>query len=96
MRARVLAMSGLVACGSSAATSVEVPVEAGAPALTAAPTWYRDVEPIVQTECVGCHVAQGTGGFLLDRETAVLLASFISEQVAARTGHAATSAKLDQ
>ncbi len=85
MRARVLAMSGLVACGSSAATSAEVPVEAGAPALTAAPTWYRDVEPIVQTECVGCHVAQGTGGFLLDRETAVLLASFISERVAART-----------
>lgn len=81
----MLAISGLVACGSSAATSGEVPVDASAPAPPNAPTWYRDVEPIVQTACASCHVAQGTGGFLLDRETAVLLASFLSERVAART-----------
>ena len=85
MRALVLAILGLVACGSSAAPGGEAPAPAIAPTLPTVPTWYRDVEPIVQTACAGCHVAQGTGGFLLDRETAVLLATFLSERVAART-----------
>ncbi len=47
------------------------------------PTWFRDVEPIVQRECTGCHTKGGTGGFPLDRETSRLLASFIAERVTA-------------
>lgn len=47
------------------------------------PTWFRDVEPIVQSECSGCHTQGGTGGFSLDRETSRLLASFIAERVTA-------------
>jgi len=31
----------------------------------AAPTWYRDVEPIVAARCAGCHVAGGIAPFEL-------------------------------
>lgn len=74
------------ACGSGepAAPGQAPSLEAGAAPGKAVPTWYRDVEPIVQTACAGCHVANGTGGFLLDRETAVLLAAFLAERVASR------------
>lgn len=42
-----------------------------------APTWYRDVLPIVQTNCQGCHVAGGIGPFALEsyEEAAPLAAS---------------------
>lgn len=31
----------------------------------AGPTWYQDVQPIVQARCQGCHVADGIGPFPL-------------------------------
>jgi hypothetical protein len=55
-------------------------VDAGRPA----PTWFRDVEPIVQVECAGCHAADGTGGFPLDQATTTSLASLVAERVSAR------------
>lgn len=93
MRAAVLVSLAVVglcavaaACGSGepAAPGQAPSLEAGAAPGKAVPTWYRDVEPLVQTACAGCHVANGTGGFLLDRETAVLLAAFLAERVASR------------
>ena len=77
----------LASCGAGepAAPGGAAPSAAGLPAGGSVPTWYRDVEPIVQTGCVGCHVANGAGGFLLDRETSVLLATFLADRVASRT-----------
>ncbi|HWU90273.1 MAG TPA: hypothetical protein VN253_23575, partial [Kofleriaceae bacterium] len=31
-----------------------------------APTWYRDVEPIVVEKCQGCHTGGGIAPFALD------------------------------
>jgi hypothetical protein len=36
------------------------------------PNWYRDVEPLISTRCVGCHNAQGIGPYALDSYTAVV------------------------
>ncbi|MDB4941061.1 MAG: putative monooxygenase [Labilithrix sp.] len=69
-----LALAAATSCGSSG--------DAGAPAaVSGPPTWYRDIEPLVQTRCDGCHVAQGTGGFPLDRPTAVALAVLVEGRV---------------
>jgi hypothetical protein len=48
------------------------------------PTWFRDVEPIMERACVGCHVVDGTGGFPLDRVNAKAVASLMAERTAAR------------
>ncbi|MBS2019169.1 MAG: hypothetical protein JST00_40250 [Deltaproteobacteria bacterium] len=45
------------------------------------PTWYRDVEPIVQVHCVGCHTATGAGAFPMDRETTTSIADFVAATV---------------
>jgi hypothetical protein len=85
------ALSLTVGAGA-ACTSGEAASPAGAPfgvaaapdASDAVPTWFRDVEPIIQRECAGCHGPGGTGGFSLDRVAAVSLASLIAERVSAR------------
>lgn len=46
-----------------------------------APTWYRDVEPITQVRCVGCHTVGGSGAFPMDRTTATSIADFVAENV---------------
>jgi hypothetical protein len=52
---------------------------------TAGLTWYRDVEPIVQAHCNGCHVAGGIGPFVLDAANASGLAPAMAAAVTART-----------
>src|SRR6185369_5066583 len=37
-----------------------------APAAPPAPTFHKDVEPIIQTSCQSCHLAGGIGPFPLD------------------------------
>jgi mono/diheme cytochrome c family protein len=46
-----------------------------------APTYYRDVEPIVQVSCNGCHAPGGIGPVQLTPETAPDLAGLMSHQV---------------
>ncbi len=82
-----LAASAAGACTSSdAASPAPDPIRVAPSPGTAdpTPTWYRDVEPIVQRECAGCHTADGTGGFPLDRVSAKSLASLMAERVAFR------------
>ena len=70
---------------SSDVNSVAVPADGGvAPLPKGTPTWYGDVEPIVQSSCAFCHAAGNTGAFELDRATTVSLASLAAERVAAR------------
>jgi mono/diheme cytochrome c family protein len=46
-----------------------------------APTYYRDVEPIVQVSCNGCHAAGGIGPVQFTPETVADLAGRMSLQV---------------
>ena len=83
---------GLAAGTAGACTSSDAASPGAAPlglapsagTTDSTPTWYRDVEPIVQRECAGCHVSDGTGGFPLDRVSAKSLASLMAERVAFR------------
>jgi hypothetical protein len=83
--ALLLATIWLLGCsaGNPAAPGTAA-VGAGAAGAPAAPTWFRDVEPIVQTECSGCHASNDTAGFALDRSVATSLASILAERVAER------------
>ncbi len=55
------------------------------PAASAAPTWYRDVLPIVQERCQGCHRPGGVGPFALrTAEDAAAHAAMIAEVVEER------------
>ena len=48
--------------------------------------WYGDVEPIVEENCSGCHVAGGVGGFALDSyEAAAPMAAAMAAAVQAKT-----------
>ncbi|MDB4941006.1 MAG: hypothetical protein JWP97_540 [Labilithrix sp.] len=59
--------------------------EAGAP-TTGAATFHKDVEPILQKSCQGCHVAGGIAPFtLLTYADAKTMAASIVEQTHART-----------
>jgi hypothetical protein len=49
----------------------------------AAPTWYRDVEPIVVAKCQGCHVDGGLAPFALDHGAAIALRDDIQDAVTA-------------
>jgi hypothetical protein len=42
-----------------------VPVESTTPAPASSPTWHRDIRPIVETHCTGCHKDGGIGPFAL-------------------------------
>jgi hypothetical protein len=47
------------------------------------PNWHQDIAPIVQANCVGCHVQDGIAPFALDEYTsAAAWASLIDEVVA--------------
>jgi hypothetical protein len=79
------AASACTAAGDAAVPAADRAAPAPAPrASAAAPTWFHDVEPIVQVECAGCHVSNGTGGFPLDQATATSLASLVAQRVSAR------------
>lgn len=87
-----LATAGLLA-GALACTTGDVATPAPTPAdvggdsageVRATPTWFRDVEPIVQVECTGCHTTNGTGGFVLDQLVTTSLASIVAQRVSER------------
>ncbi len=51
-----------------------------------APTYYQDVQPIIQSKCVGCHNANGIGPFPLESASDVTSRSvLIRSAVASRT-----------
>src|SRR4051794_15867668 len=89
--ASAVLVSTLVACaaacttGDVAAPADEVARLGGEPSLPpVVPTWFHDVEPIVQRACIGCHVDKGTGSFPLDKLTTTALATLVAEQVSSR------------
>src|SRR5262245_61236567 len=45
------------------------------------PTWYKDVEPIVQVNCNGCHGPGGIGGLVFDENTAFAAAGLMAQKV---------------
>ncbi len=50
-----------------------------------APTWYRDIKPIVAQRCAGCHTAQGIGPFTLSSyEQAQSKAAALADSVQSR------------
>ena len=50
-----------------------------------APTWYRDIKPIVAQRCAGCHTAQGIGPFTLSSyEEAQSKAAALADSVQSR------------
>jgi hypothetical protein len=80
---------GLACAGGDAASPVNdisplAPAPVGAAASATTPTWYHDVEPIVQVECAGCHTATGPGAFPLDRFTTVSIGDLVAENVSRR------------
>lgn len=80
MVALVTASASCTQAGDEAAPS-DAPVAPLAPPAPAMPTWYRDVEPIVQGYCTECHTTTGAGGFPMTRATTKSLASFIERQL---------------
>src|SRR5262245_57591470 len=71
--AALLAVAGLAAAGCFYEAASPRPDDFGAcegPAPAgggvAAPTWYRDVQPIVDARCRGCHTAGGIAPFPLE------------------------------
>jgi hypothetical protein len=74
--AGLASMLSLFACGDDG--------ESDAPDAGAALTWYRDVEPIVQVHCDGCHAAGGIGPVQFTEDTVTTLAGTMSLMVEAR------------
>src|SRR5262249_46471108 len=60
----------VAACGNDVAT----------PPPDSTPTWYRDVEPIVQVHCDGCHAAGGIGPVQFTADTVVDQATNMAAQ----------------
>jgi hypothetical protein len=69
MRRPALALAVLAAagCGAPGMAPGEAPqpLASAAHARSAAPDWYHDVQPIVQSRCIGCHTAGGIAPFPL-------------------------------
>jgi hypothetical protein len=68
LRVRALALAMLAAgCGAPVPTTSDAPKAAAPPARArdATPTWYHDVQPIVQSRCTGCHTSGGIAPFPL-------------------------------
>ena len=63
-----------VGCGSSTPGDMSPP---------AALTYYRDVEPIVQVHCNGCHAPGGIGGVSFDKDSIGHLAPLMASKVTA-------------
>lgn len=73
----LLVASPLACSSSSSTTSTNAPPASG-------PTFYRDVEPITQTKCAGCHYDGGIGSIALDASNAVSFASLIAQKTTSR------------
>src|SRR5262249_51970056 len=65
----------VAACGNDVAT----------PPPDSTPTRYRDVEPIVQVHCDGCHAAGGIGPVQFTADTVVDQATNMAAQTSSRT-----------
>jgi hypothetical protein len=64
-------------------SSCDAPAEAPAPAV--APTFWRDVEPVLRARCASCHAPGEVGGLTFDTwEQAQLLRDVIAGAVASR------------
>ena len=69
----------LIGCNASIDKSVDTPD------LKGIPTYYQDVAPILATNCVTCHRADGSGPFILDTyEMAKATATMIEDSVSMR------------
>lgn len=78
-RALITVTSSLLAACGAATPGGELDGGAGAP------TWYRDVLPIAQTQCTGCHVTGGIAPFALDTwASARPMAAAMADAVAQR------------
>ncbi|MEL6181804.1 MAG: hypothetical protein AAFS10_22785, partial [Myxococcota bacterium] len=57
----------LVSCGSdeSSTSDVDGSGESNATTGEAALTWYRDIKPTIDSQCVGCHTTGGVAPFAL-------------------------------
>lgn len=61
-----LALSVAAACGKpSSGAMLPPPTENPPTSYVAGMTWYKDVQPIVQARCQGCHTAGGIAPFAL-------------------------------
>jgi len=80
-----IALATLAACSSSPSTGPSAPAT-GDPTITGAVvTFHKDVEPIVQRSCQGCHVPGGIAPFgLVTYEQAHLVAAAMVDQTSAR------------
>jgi len=86
--AAAAAVAAFVACGSTGDEAVPGDATRGAtappPPPASAPTWYRDVEPIVHAHCSACHRTNATAAFAFDAVTATSLAPLVADRVVAR------------
>jgi hypothetical protein len=72
-----IALACVAGCGGA-----EAPPETDVPA---APTYYKDIAPVVNNACAGCHQAGGIGSFsLTDAEVAAQMAPAIAAATHAR------------
>src|SRR5262245_13263168 len=74
----------LVLAAAGAATGCG-PSEERSPSGSTGPTWYKDVEPIVQTKCAGCHYEGGIGSFAMTADNAKSLSTLMAQKVSDRT-----------
>jgi mono/diheme cytochrome c family protein len=56
----------IVLLGAALVGTVSLEMHSAAVAQSAAPTYYRDVQPILEQHCVSCHVTGGIAPFKLD------------------------------
>jgi hypothetical protein len=87
---RVSLLIFAMACSGSKSTPDPTqnpdPSDPSDPSDPAGPAWYGEVEPVVRNNCVGCHQADGIGGFALDDyETAKVWAPSMALAVTERT-----------
>lgn len=54
-------LAGVTACGTAG-----IKADGGSTWAGDAPTWYKNVLPITQSQCANCHTAGGIGSFSLD------------------------------
>jgi hypothetical protein len=72
-----LGVCGFLACSSTSGTQEDPPPAPD----TNTPTWYRDVEPIVQINCNGCHAPGGIGPVQFDPSSVRVLAAQMADRV---------------
>jgi hypothetical protein len=72
----------LVLCSSLTLLALTMRLNPRVSAQSIIPTYYTDVQPILEQNCVSCHVKGGIGPFVLDD---VKAATARAEQIAAVT-----------